>query len=81
MPETFLFSLDGLLCGDYMRLFNSFQIVAAFIGWPFFIDWLTAATFRGAGVAFYSSCALYVVAFFAMVHCVYFAAGKEDYWF
>jgi hypothetical protein len=46
-----------------MKLFNAFQIVAAFVAWPFLISWLTTAEFRGAGVAFYSACALYVVAF------------------
>jgi hypothetical protein len=46
-----------------MTLFNAFQIVAAFVGWPFLISWLTTAEFKGAGVAFYAACALYVVAF------------------
>ena len=54
-----------------MRLFNAFQIVAAFVAWPFLIHWLSDASFRGAPVAFYASCALYVVAFFVMVGCVY----------
>ncbi len=46
-----------------MALFNAFQIVAAFVAWPFLISWLTTAEFRGAAVAFYAACALYVVAF------------------
>lgn len=54
-----------------MRLFNSFQIVAAFVGWPFLISWLSDAAFRGSSVAFYASCALYVVAFGAMVFSVW----------
>jgi hypothetical protein len=46
-----------------MVFFNAFQIVAAFVAWPFLISWLTTAEFRGADVAFYAACALYVVAF------------------
>lgn len=61
-----------------MKLFNSFQIVAAFVAWPFLISWLTDATFRGAQVAFYAACALYVVAFFAMVACVLNSIDKWD---
>lgn len=57
--------------GTQMKLFNSFQITAAFVAWPYLVSWLSDAAFRGAGVAFYSSCALYVVAFGAMVACVY----------
>ena len=54
-----------------MRLFNSFQITAAFVAWPFLVSWLQDATFRGALVAFYAACAFYVVAFAAMVASVY----------
>lgn len=54
-----------------MRLFNAFQIVAAFVAWPYLISFLSDAAFRGASVAFYSSCALYVVAFGAMVYSVF----------
>ena len=59
-----------------MRLFNSFQITAAFVAWPFLINYLSDATFRWAGVAFYAACGLYVVAFGAMVACVYVAVEK-----
>jgi hypothetical protein len=59
-----------------MRLFNSFQIVAAFVAWPFLISWLSEAQFRGAPVAFYAACALYVVAFFAMVGAVFVSIEK-----
>jgi hypothetical protein len=61
-----------------MKVFNSFQIVGAFVGWPFLISWLSDATFRGAGIAFYSACAFYVVAFFAMVAAVYTSIEKWD---
>jgi hypothetical protein len=61
-----------------MRLFNSFQIVAAFVGWPFLIAWLSDADFRGASVAFYAACACYVVAFFAMVGAVFEAIGQWE---
>lgn len=53
-----------------LRAFNSFQIVAAFVAWPFLISYLSGATFQGAGAAFYGACALYVVAFGVMVACV-----------
>lgn len=54
-----------------MKLFNSLQITAAFVAWPFLIAWINEATFRGANVAFYAAIALYLVAFAAMVGCVY----------
>lgn len=54
-----------------MKVFNSFQIVSAFIAWPYLVNFLSDATFRGAGVAFYSACAVYVVAFIAMIACVW----------
>jgi hypothetical protein len=54
-----------------MRLFNSFQITAAFVAWPFGIAYLQGAQFTGAVPAFYAACALYVVAFGAMVASVY----------
>ena len=55
-----------------MRLFNSFQIVAAFVAWPFGIAWLNNhQDFTGASAAFFAACALYVVAFGAMVGCVW----------
>ncbi len=60
-----------------MRLFNSFQIVAAFVAWPFGIAWLSSADFPGHTVAFFSACALYVVAFGAMIGCVY--SATEDW--
>lgn len=44
-----------------MRIFNSFQLVAIFIGWPFLISWLHSATFSFSQVAFYGAAALYVV--------------------
>jgi len=60
-----------------MRIFNSFQIVAAFVAWPYLVAWLSDATFRGAGAAFYGSCALYVVAVIMMVASTYDSIGKE----
>jgi hypothetical protein len=60
-----------------MILFNAFQIVASFVGWPYLIFFLHDAAFRGAGVAFYSACALYVVAFATMVASV---ANSLDTW-
>jgi hypothetical protein len=53
-----------------LKIFNSFQIVAAFVAWPFLISYLSGATFQGATAAFYAACALYVIAFAAMVACV-----------
>lgn len=62
-----------------MRLFNSMQITAAFVAWPFLISWLSDATFRGAEVALYAACALYIVGFFAMTAAVYKSLDVE--WF
>jgi len=60
-----------------MRLFNSFQIVAAFVAWPFGIAWLSNhQDFLGASAAFYAAAALYIIAFGAMVGCVYNATEE-----
>ena len=54
-----------------MRLFNSLQLVAAFIAWPFLLQWLAKAEFAGHMAAFYAGCALYLVAFCGMTYAVY----------
>ena len=56
-----------------MRLFNSFQVVGAFVAWPFGVAWLYQHpdAFPGAHVATFAACTLYVVAFGAMVASVY----------
>ncbi len=59
-----------------MKVFNAFQITAAFVAWPFLIAWLANAQFNGAGAAYISAIALYVVAFFGMVFCVYDTIDK-----
>lgn len=59
-----------------MKLFNAFQITAAFVAWPFLISWLDTAQFRGATAAFWSSAVFYVVGFFAMVGSVYNSIDK-----
>lgn len=53
-----------------LKAFNSFQIVAAFVAWPFLISWLSTASFQGATAAFYAACALYCIAFGFMIACV-----------
>lgn len=53
-----------------LAFFNSFQIVAAFVAWPFLISWLADQAFRGAGAAYWLSLAMYVVLFGAHVGCV-----------
>ena len=54
-----------------MRVFNSFQLVAAYVAWPFAIQWIAASEFKGATAAFYAACAGYVVATWFMVFSVY----------
>lgn len=61
-----------------MRLFNSFQIVGAFVAWPFLISWLWDSTWRGSGVALVAALVLYVVAFGAMVASVYTSTEQWD---
>jgi hypothetical protein len=56
-----------------MRLFNAFQIVAAFVAWPFGLVLLSGQTFTGVAAAFYAASALYILAFGAMIACVYHA--------
>lgn len=63
-----------------MKTFNSFQIVAAFLGWPFLIQWLSAADFKGSSAAFYMACAFYIVAFIYMVGCVRSVMDKDEFW-
>lgn len=61
-----------------MRLFNSFQITAAFVAWPFGIAWLAGQEFAGHTAAMIAACGLYVVAYFAMVAAVYTATEEWD---
>lgn len=60
-----------------MRLFNSFQLVAAYVAWPFGIQMLADASFRGSAGALFAACAGYVVATGFMVAAVYMATEKE----
>lgn len=60
-----------------LKAFNSFQIVVAYVAWPFLISWLADAAFKGANVAFYAACIAYVIASFAMVGCVYNTLDKD----
>lgn len=64
-----------------MRTFNAFQITAAFVAWPYLIQYLSDASFRGASVAFWSSCAFYVVAFFFITTSVYSSIDPKNDWF
>lgn len=59
-----------------MRLFNSFQITAAFVAWPFGIAWLSGQSFQGHTAAMVAACGLYIVAFAAMVGAVYTSTDK-----
>lgn len=60
-----------------MRYFNSLQLVILFIIFPFLIQYLDKAEFRGAAAAFYSACAIYMVQIFFTV-CSY-AKLLEDW--
>ena len=53
-----------------MRIFNAFQIVGAFVGWPFFIQWIASQTFPGREPAILIAGVMYIVAFFVMVSMV-----------
>lgn len=46
-----------------MFLFNAIQITVVFSLMPFFIQWVSDATFKGAGAAFWILIATYVVGF------------------
>lgn len=61
-----------------MRMFNAFQIVCAFVAWPFLIFWLETAEFRGASIAFWSAVVVYVVAFLFMVVAVGYTIDTTD---
>lgn len=63
-----------------MRLFNSFQITAAFVAWPFGIAYLSQQTFPGQTAAMVAACGLYVVAFGAMVGSVYYSTSEWKDW-
>lgn len=60
-----------------MKYFNALQLVILFILFPFMIQWLDKAEFRGAAAAFYSACAIYLVQIFFSV-CAY-AKFLEDW--
>lgn len=54
-----------------MRVFNSIQITAIFVAFPFLISYLQDATFRGAGAAFYAACGAYIFGFWTITAAVY----------
>lgn len=60
-----------------LRAFNSFQAVLAFALAPFGISWLSEASFRGAGVAFWVVCVAYVVGFIMMCAAVFVAVSQD----
>jgi hypothetical protein len=60
-----------------VRLFNSMQITGLFAGFPFLLSWISDATFRYSGAAFWAALAAYVVSFFIMWACVYDASRKD----
>ena len=61
-----------------MKLFNSIQIVALFVAWPFLLNWLHTADFPAATSAFVISCVLYLIGFVLMVVAVRTAIGEWD---
>lgn len=63
-----------------MHLFNSFQIVAAFVAWPFGISYLfSLPPFPGQTAAIVAACGLYVIAFGAMVAAVYDSTSRNHW--
>lgn len=60
-----------------MRYFNSLQLVILFVAWPFLIQWLATAEFRGSGAVFYAACAIYLVQ--TVVTVLAYAKFLEDW--
>jgi hypothetical protein len=60
-----------------LRAFNAFQMTAGFALGPFGISWLADQSFRGAGIAFYVSCLIYIVSFIFMTVAVSFSLDPE----
>lgn len=58
------------------KAFNSLQITSLFAAFPFFISWLSSATFPGHLAAMYISCVVYLI-FFAMVAAAIFDSIKD----
>ena len=56
-----------------MKAFNCFQIVSLFAAAPFGIQWLSTASFAGAGAAYWVGIAAYLVGFAAMVFALRYA--------
>lgn len=63
-----------------VRIFNAFQIVLVLVLAPFGIQWLSAAEFKGSGVAFIAACILYFVACCFNVAAVAQAMKNWDKW-
>ena len=62
---------------DFIKAFNSFQMVAGFAIIPFILSWVADQTFRGAGIAFWVGCVVYFVSFLLMLGAVYKAAFDD----
>lgn len=63
--------------GNFMRVFNSFQLCCMFAGFPFLVGWLYDATFRNADKAFWAACVAYAVAFIFQWVATYDAMRKD----
>lgn len=62
-----------------MKMLNSFQSVAFFAACPFGISWLNEQSFKGAGIAFWLGCIIYIVSFLLMIAAVRMAIDRVDW--
>jgi len=59
---------------DFMKAFNSFQMVSMFAILPFVLSWVSDQSFKGSGIAFWVGAVVYFVSFWLMVGAVFKAA-------
>lgn len=63
-----------------MKSFNSFQLAAMFVATPFVISWLSEASFRWHGAAFWAALIFYVVQFGFVWFSLYDSMRKDGPW-
>lgn len=61
-----------------MKYFNAFQIVSAFVAFPFFIAWLPSQEAFWARPVFVAACVVYLFGFAFMVAFVAEELGKNN---
>jgi len=65
--------IDDIITGEinFMKIFNSIQIVTLFGGFPFLLNWLSGNPFNWSNIAFWVALVAYVIMYGWLIYMVY----------